>query len=345
MIKLYVPNIGDGLSAGLLSINYNTILLDCGSQNHPILAYKKGLLNVMPNVFILSHFHADHYNGLFEGLKHPGTFSISDVYYPRIPDFKDRNEYLLCLFAINHRPFGSSSGSMEYDFLNTLSKLNKIPFSKHGISQGDIINLNGNHVFTLWPPKIFDQDTILKSIKNAITDFYEAMAEDSILNDIYKKLQDTNIVHPYINETTEFISNNIDNNKYFSYDKREIPYITQKANKSLKKVANRISLAFYIDTDLLFMGDLESTEIRYVIDILIENNRNMFYSIITPHHGTHWDKSLNNIYSVNTISSIGDKLFRFAKKEFINVSKYSFFTYLQGDIYIPSYCCHNNIWW
>jgi ribonuclease BN (tRNA processing enzyme) len=66
MITVYVPDIGDGLAAGIKTLIGCNIQIDCGTQQPPERAFCKGLCRINPDVFLLSHFHVDHYNGLFE---------------------------------------------------------------------------------------------------------------------------------------------------------------------------------------------------------------------------------------------------------------------------------------
>ncbi|MGO9572206.1 MAG: MBL fold metallo-hydrolase [Desulfomonilaceae bacterium] len=64
MRHLYVPDVGDGLAAGIRTISGPRLQIDCGSQNQPKLAFEKGLDSINPNALLLSHFHLDHYNWL-----------------------------------------------------------------------------------------------------------------------------------------------------------------------------------------------------------------------------------------------------------------------------------------
>ena len=101
----------------------------------------------IPDTFILSHFHVDHYNRLLYASQHSSLrcFPIKEVYYPRIPEFKERGKFIVALFTMNLRIFGSETGVMEYDFLETIFKINgKMDFKYRPVSKGDIINIHGS---------------------------------------------------------------------------------------------------------------------------------------------------------------------------------------------------------
>jgi beta-lactamase superfamily II metal-dependent hydrolase len=43
---------------------------------------------------------------------------------------------------------------------------------------------------------------------------------------------------------------------------------------------------------LLFMGDIERTQIKRVVRDLVYQGATNYSALVTPHHGTHWDESL-----------------------------------------------------
>ena len=64
MNELFIPDVGDGLAAGIYARSGHSIEIDCGSQQAPEKSFA-ALKRVFPRTFVLSHFHTDHYNGLF----------------------------------------------------------------------------------------------------------------------------------------------------------------------------------------------------------------------------------------------------------------------------------------
>jgi hypothetical protein len=85
----------------------------------------------------------------------------------------------------------------------------------------------------------------------------------------------------------------------------EMPESLKAAERFLRGVLNRISLAFYEDNRFLFLGDLEREEIGYVIDDLKQKGKTFFRYLFTAHHGTHWHDKIKEIRSKHILSSAG----------------------------------------
>ncbi len=344
MITVYVPDIGDGLAAGIRTLAGCAIQIDCGSQQHPEKAFHKGLRRINPDVFFLSHFHVDHYNGLFEldrFSSHPSTkTSIEEVYFPRVPKFSQRDSFLKCMFAMNRRVMGDITGSIEADFLSIISQINRRSFFYRSLSAGDKVQVGGSEMEVLWPPRFLDDEHLLKVIRKAVSDFEAAMAEDETLRHIYEELGVSGQMRPYTeddNERMEFSGNGNESRetRLIPREKQELPEAVEKANASLRGAANRLSLAFHEDNKFLFMGDLESREIKQVVAELLKRKRNNFCVFITPHHGTHWHQDLCSLNTWSAISSVGDRLFKHLSPEFKTMAAQCLYTHLSGDIEIP----------
>ncbi len=339
MINLYVPDVGDGLAAGIRTIDGCSIQIDCGSQQDPAAAYWKGLLRIRPSIFFLSHFHVDHYNGLFGCERSPiwPKAQIEKVFFPRIPRFPDSEIFLRCMFAMNHRVMGNTTGSMEVDFLRLMQSLNGEAFDYRALSSGDRINLGGTEFEVLWPPRVIKIRQVLKVIGKAIEDFSTAKAEDPVLNNIYESLGDSKEMRPYSSIEGGMLTASPDGRPGDSSvsPRADLPEVVKQANKSLRAAANHLSLAFRSGNRMLFMADLEPYEIRKVVRTLQNQELVHFLALITPHHGTHWHKDLSNLRAWWAVSSIGNRLIEKASSNFKMISDQSLFTHLTGDIEIP----------
>ena len=372
MMSIYVADVGSGLCISLRTISGKRVQIDCGDDRDDIKAFIKFrvLNHVLPNVFILSHFHCDHYNGLLQAMNKPMVFFgwIRDVYYPTIPDFPEirdeaieigiediRSEFMCDIMAINARVFGSETGIMEYDFLKSIYELNHgKDFNYRSLAKGDVININGNingSVFeVLWPPRVISpnvggHEKISKTVIDAIKAFRKALDEDEELRRIYEKIKKNKTFLELLTKEKEGVYNKEIATRSrcdrltIDIDKRELPKSVQDANTKLRDAANYLSLVFYEDNRLLFMGDAKEQVIRNVVRDLVESKgRSHFYVLIAPHHGTYWDNSLRRLHSIYTVISVGNcknKLHQKVRPEFKEISEMVLTTYLNGDIRIP----------
>jgi len=345
MRAICVTDVKDGLCMAIRTLFGDTILIDCGSQQGPCEALN-GLRNLFeyfysPDVFLLSHFHLDHYNGLLLASKyppHPYRWKIREVYYPGIPEFKEKAEFMAALFAMNLKVFGSETGIMEYDFLMAISRINIDSFRYKPVFKGEKISINGSTFEVLWPPPTIEGAKTLSVIKHALKYFKIAMEQDEELRQLHERVEKEGILEKYgkngeIREpkkrenTDEIIKRN--------YTENKLPDIVIKANNSLRKAANHLSLSLFEDNRLLFLGDTEGFEIKQIVDYLKSINRKKFYVFVTPHHGTHWDNSLEEIGTIYAITSNGEKLSSKMVSNFKQTSKMSFATWVNGDIVVP----------
>jgi len=341
MITAYVPDVGDGLAAGIRTLALCDMQIDCGSQNKPEAAFVKGLRRIDPDVFLLSHFHVDHYNGLFQWWRfRPLSFPrIEKVYFPRLPKFPQRENFLQCILAMNHWLMGDTTGSMEADFLHIMRRINFRPFMWRRVSSGDRLHVGGAELEILWPPQVIEEKRTLRVVDKAISDFEKAMRQDETLHRIYVSMRESDEMWPYVGDEEHGELPGRGDQPHdtceFPTQVRELPDVVKRANVSLRKAANHLSLALHEDNRFLFMGDLEAHEIREVTRDLLDRERDRFLVLITPHHGTHWHRDLGHLRAWWAISSVGEHLFGRVHPEFKLMAHQSLFTHLSGDIEVP----------
>lgn len=350
MLILRVPDIGDGLSGAIYTRQGVSIQIDCGSQQSAREAFENGMSRTKPDFFILSHFHSDHYNGLFEGIRTKERFPIEQAIMPVIPQFTEREKFVHCLFAMNARILGGSSGSMDYDFLSVMNQLSKHQISYRRVKKGDEVVLGDTHIQILWPPQVLNDDEILGSVKKALGKFDEAIKQDDILKKIYDSLDEKGVLKPYLSENEAVkLGDSVSSDLQSSPMKRySIPDVTEEANKALRSVANRLSLGFRVDSQLLFLGDLESNEINSVVDDLEAEQRLRFPIMLTPHHGTHWGNRMRNLSIGVAVSSVGKKLFGKVKPDYKDIVDHHLLTHVEGEVVLPTYfglLRKNMPWW
>ncbi|HOX38423.1 MAG TPA: hypothetical protein PL033_10590 [Candidatus Brocadiia bacterium] len=343
MMLVYIPDVGDGLAAGISTIDGTKIQIDCGSQQEANVAFIKGIYRISPHSFFLSHFHLDHYNGLFCHNQHMERLAIREAFYPRIPKFEQRDKFLRCVMAMNHRLMGDMSGSTVADFLSVLSSINYGPFIYRSLSKGDTVRIGGSEFHVLWPPKTVDKATT-KVIAKAIEVFDAAKQEDEILQKILNRIGEKGNLDPYLSDERQtgempICGRRTCDLKHYTFPSmRDLPEVVRSASKSLRAAANHLSLAFHEDNLFLFMGDLESSQIKKVVKYLTAQERRHFFVLVTPHHGTHWHKNLLEIHACHSISSVGSGLFLKLRPEFKSISNISLITHLNGDIEVPLFC-------
>jgi len=347
MLMACVPYVGDGLAAGIRASDGQRVEIDCGSQRMPGVAAYKGLCCFRPTDFFLSHFHWDHYNGLlyYQRQCHKPRLEIERVFFPRIPEFPQRQALLECVMAMNYRVVGYRTGSREADFLAILRKINARRFTYWALCRGDTVSVGREQFEILWPPRVIEDEHTLAVIRRALEDFNRALEEDPVLREIYRKIGDSGVVDPYLQEgeqDSELLAEYEEVEAEVFYRPGELPGSVKKAIVSLGKAANHLSLAFVEADEFLFLGDLEKREIRQVVTDLSEKSRKRFRLLITPHHGTHWDASMNRIRACWAVSSVGSRLLRHVSRRYDDISCRHFITARERrDVYIGS----ARVWW
>lgn len=335
-----MADVGHGLSLAFQFYDSN-FHIDCGGDKN---RYKKAYLNLLcndPEIFILSHFHSDHYNALAyaKNNKLPKT-NIEKLYFPRIPDgIIKKTEFLRCLLTINYFILGNKTGSMELDLINLIQSLSNRIINFKPVSQGDIIE---NGIEILWPPRRLVEENINSQVKNAIAEFERIKKRYPVLDEIYEKIKTDNYFQEG-NFKADDNKNNLDNTSNKNLNNIEI-YIykeIRELNKTFRKVANYFSVAFRLDNDILFMGDLEESDIGIILEN-IEKDGNHYRVLITPHHGTHWNDNFYKFHFKYAISSEGSKYFGYLKPGFGRVSSCFKCTYLCGDIALSDLCPFKN---
>jgi len=347
MESAYIADVEDGLCVAIDTISGKTVQIDCGSQHGNQVAFdgwlRTTLFNADTHVFVLSHFHNDHYNGLLhashvETVRRP-RLAIEAAYYPRIPDFKRNREFFLALFAINQRVFGSESGVMGVDFLEAISRITLLPtFRYRSVCEGDVIHVNGSAFEVLWPPLTIEDKRSLSAVRRALDAFNRAISEDAETRRLYEQAAQDGAWEKYFAEEGGIQERTWSEHPH-EYPRlrprTELPDIVIKANELLRHAANHMGLALFEDNRLLFLGDVGPFEIRQIVERLRSCRRTRFFLLVAAHHGTHWHDSLSNIQCTCSVASVGSRLSRRLRIGYKEIAETSLATWANGDIVLP----------
>lgn len=324
MTRLLLRNVGDGLNFIINNQNNYDLTVDFGG-NENIECYCS-----FEDSFMLSHFHADHYDGILKCYRNHCHWNLKKFYFPAMPAFAESKEFFLCLLAMNIRI--SNNHPIQNSIFDLVRKLNRSHLDFIPISKGDIVVCDNRKYEILWPPKKIEDDETIQSIRNAIHDFEIAKESDSNLREIYQRVY-SNYEDRDINTVIE---NQIDTDFQINEFNKDFSKIIQTANNSLRSAANRLSIAFRQDDNILFLGDLESKEIRSVVSNLKIDDNLVYDILIAPHHGTHWHNSLYSISCEICLASVGRKLRRYINYRYLDISEKFVRTDEWGDILIES---------
>lgn len=337
MRTVFVPDVGHGLAAKFISIDDDIIQIDCGHKHDGDLAYQRGLRRLPPDVLFLSHFHIDHYSGLRAA---PHTSQrIEQVYIPIVPETPERRRLLEATLALDQRAWGPRTGSLSGDLRHTLGRINRGSWRLQQVGQGDTVSIGNVRVDVLWPPRrLWPEAT--ESLKAAVGAFDEALEEDEELRQITNAIQETEIVEPYLideeMETTPDEQGQSTGDHEALFRDRDLPEKTADAHNALRNVADRMSLVLGIDNRLLFLGDLKDADIGRLVGDVVGADRDRFYLIITPHHGTRDHTKLRNLRCDWAVSSVGSQYFGSIKTVYKDISDRHWVTHVNGDFRLPA---------
>jgi beta-lactamase superfamily II metal-dependent hydrolase len=329
-----IYDVGDGvcLEAG----DVDSLIIDFGSQQKEEIKWD----NIMqspycPSQLLISHYHTDHYNGLSQ-LKNR-SIHIQKLYYPKIPNFEYKEEYLK-FYYLYSKISGETSGSPALDFQELVKQKNisTSVLNSRPVKRGDIIETPGKDFEVIWPPEELQGNT-LRALKNHIRNIHGIIEKSPYLSKIWRLFEGLHIGNE--KDTLDF-GNNGDKIDNFITDlnktEEDNGQITVLSGE-LRKITNRFSVCLYRPDDFLFLGDLEPAEINACIKYLKEEHQSIHVNcLIAPHHGTHWSRILFDIYANLVIVCNGIEMNKNFKNEFKKVGKHCLPTYYMGDINLYS---------
>jgi len=267
----------------------------------------------------------------------------------------DQKEYANCILALNRRLMGDDSGVMEVDFRRAIKRINGgRPFRYCPLSKGDSFTVGSSVFNVLWPPPKVTLDGGANGVSRAIQLFHEALQVDERLKQAYEQITSSDFHNPYLIQEEEEACGQVEPIEHGAVMKpvhnahERLPLKLKAANEALRSAANKMSLCFIEDNRFLFMGDLTKAEIPLLVQELKVLGRTHFSVLITPHHGTHWHNSLNNLHCRWALSSVGPKLVGKTWPDFRNIAHEHLVTHFTGHICLSATArrmCHPGESW
>jgi len=270
----------------LLKGQLTNLLVDCGTKyntgrykNIPFFI-ERILDHHQSTIFLISHFHDDHYN-LFQYFYSPNLL-FSEIYVPRLPLRVNRHVgkaiflYLMASVIVNFR------GSR---ILPQIFRRFGRPAST--LQKGDKINAIGQKMNVIWPDlssNLLSTKEVYERSNKIITNLQPLLERYDIQIDNYIDQNDTLELLSILNE---FINRDIHS--------EEIERILNELEVEFKYLNNLISLVLitYVKRKdrIILLGDVP----KKVIDILNINRRPEYRVIKAAHHGTEFGNSLRGL--------------------------------------------------
>ena len=303
-----------------------------------------------PTELIISHFHYDHING-FEKFYGNGNltypFRFNHIYYPKMPQMAGTNavspilvKLLVRVITLNLQIILSHTMLNLYNFINTMLR-QRVGIIFKPINDADTLFIGNKNIDILWPEHNISSIRNT-TITNFVNIFNDTMKVDDSLREIYNfvqdhLMQDTNNLQDELILSEELI-NNWTNNLVNTQVSTHSHNILNLYNTKIKDVLNKYSLAFKVDNEILFLGDLTKKPMNNTVNKL--NGQNNYDIVIAAHHGTCCGKKFEEKIKANyCIASIGRGLMG-SKAQIDGFASYNRITsnfrttYKDGDIII-----------
>ena len=284
------------------------------------------------NIFILSHYHKDHYEGLLQLKKERlKKLRIEQLYYPVLPEISDEKALIQKLLVFSFC-LGDDSGCPEVDLVKLIQELNGdgIKLNYTPVAKGRNIKIGSSKYEVIWPPEKISPENN-KSIFSKIKKIRDEINSNPVLKSLWNevnKLKFTGNDYHSFSIDFERVSKPInDINKTFSTEINDATFKKVKDSivSKICKVTNSLSICLYKKNEFLSFGDLESDDIKECTSQLTYDKNSAYIPVkyfITAHHGTHYHEFCQYIKADYVISSNGSRMKNQFKSEYKNCGRY-----------------------
>ena len=201
MYGLRVAAVGDGACSVFLSGGGTQPvgIIDCGSASSPTRA-ADGLRRILdltrhPSLtIVVTHLHADHYNGLRHLSRLLGrqyVFGRVVLVQARLPRHPVVRDYVARLYALE-LVLGEVSGIPDLDLAGELRPACRYGLQRAPKSAGETIDLGGHRLDVLWPPEELTGD-IADRIQRAIDNFDILAAQDPAIAGALRRVREADL--------------------------------------------------------------------------------------------------------------------------------------------------------
>lgn len=312
--------VGDGNAIELQ--NRGTAMMDCGGAYRAVQALRSASARGMSE-FLPTHLHADHYSGVVK--QTVGTkisYDVESVFLPALPLIQNvelTQRFALALYTMN-MILGEKTGVPEQDLIDTFKSLNPRGHkpSHTFLSKGDLFDLAGTPFQVLWPPRAVS-GLVSQAARTAVDEFEKAIESDERAKEICQQLKESayqTAKHAKrhvkrdddsLVDYSDNVANEDDEDSSFNVEDNDnmpgVPDQLKNANRAIRGVANRLSLAFRCGSRLIHLGDLEKAELNQVVIGL--GGATNFFGMIAAHHGTHFSSKMTDLDAQHLVVSNG----------------------------------------
>ncbi len=313
------------------------------------------------SAFLLSHPHADHYNGLLklaatardERIATPLLGEGAAFYHPRLPEDPEAGEVVLRLVALNR----VLSGIPELALGQAIAACATGPVTRQPLSRGDSLTLAGESFDVLWPPQTLPSQT--KARLRTLIRRFDALAEqaaerdDPRLKQTLESLRQRAVIG--IEAALYNVPDSTSDERWVGFEDRDLSDLPGAADeddgsmteslralrRAISAGANLLSLAVTtVDRRYIFLGDLDESLHAEVAVELIGHEPEV---VSSAHHGTHFGPALGQLRSRYVISSVGAPLAGDLRREYGTMGMH-LRTDRAGDIVAWIGDCGTHVW-
>ncbi|MDD4184418.1 MAG: MBL fold metallo-hydrolase [Candidatus Izemoplasmatales bacterium] len=284
------------------------LMIDCGiaeKNTHQINIVNKDLDIVQINNLLITHFHKDHYGGLY----YIDKYKFDTIYL---------SKYLECIFSISMTPILVSFLKLYYlanpktllknnlHFILNYLYVCAVNLKTNGIiryvNQGSVIPIHRGYK-VLWPNiNCLNLPEMISHTKNEITEYLEDNEDLINTNELNRHIESyievasrmNNIFNkdePILKKRFEKIGKDMSeilNDIDLLRDNETEPTEQYRISKIMSDFHNKLAIVIH-DAKGLYLSDVEKSTVKGLRPVYNNN-----YSVVkTPHHGSHTHFSLS----------------------------------------------------